>query len=190
MHNVKVLDLQNILSNQIKINTFQRGRKMKQNKKCVLLALMLFAALSFCLLVPAYAMPSVRDGIVTDRDGIIEGDSDVTLPKVTLPNQNGTMTPSEQETGDGGSAVMPGLTDGADTSDRTPSTNSPATDRTTASVTTQSPRTTQSPDTSAPTTTAQDEADGNGMAVWGVILAIIIIAAVAVILYMLFAKRR
>ena len=164
---------------------------MKHNKKCVLLALMLFAVLSFCLLVPAYAMPSVRDGIVTDRDGIIEGDSDVTLPKVTLPDQNGTMTPNEQGTDNGGSAVMPGLTGGADTSDRTPSSENPATDRTTTSaVTTRSPSTTQIPSTSSPADDMQNDADGNGMAVWGVILAIIIIAAIAVILYMLFAKRR
>ena len=175
----------------MKINTFQRGRKMKQNKKCVLLALMLFAVLSFCLLVPAYAMPSARDGIVTDRDGIIEGTSEVTLPKVTLPTQDGTMTPNEQDTGNGGDLITPELTDGAETSDRIPSTESPATERTTtAAVTTQSPSTTQRPSTSAPVTTAQNNADGNGMAIWGVILAVIIVAVIGGILYMIFSKRR
>ena len=159
---------------------------MKQNKKCVLLALMLFAVLSFCLLVPAYAMPSARDGVVTDRDGIIEGDSDVTLPRVTLPTENGTMTPSEQGTDNGGSAVLPGLTDDGDTNNSAPSTS----DRTTPSVTTNSPSSTQRPSTSAPTTSAQNNADSNGMAIWGVILAIVIIAAIGVILYMLFSRKR
>ena len=161
---------------------------MKQNKKCVLLALMLFAVLSFCLLVPAYAMPSARDGIVTDRDGIIEGTSEVTLPKVTLPTQDGTMTPNEQDAGNGESAVTPSLTDDAVTSDRAPSTQAPATDITTSTVTTKNPVTPQAP--SAPDANMQNTADGNGMAIWGVILAVIIVAAIGVILYMIFSKRR
>ncbi len=159
---------------------------MKQNKKCVLLALMLFAVLSFCLLVPTYAAPSVRDGVVTDRDGIIEGDTDVTLPRVTLPMQNGTMTPSEQGTQNGGSAILPGLTGENGSNNTSPSTS----DRTTPSVTTNSPSSTQGPSTSAPTTTAQNNENDNGMAIWGVILAIVIIAAIGVILYMLFSRKR
>ena len=66
---------------------------MKHNRKNVILALLLFAVVMASLTVSCYAMPSARDGIVTDKDGIIEGTTPkVTLPSVTTPNGAGGIT--------------------------------------------------------------------------------------------------
>ncbi len=154
---------------------------MKRNKKCVILAVLLLAVAMFSLQIPTYAMPSVRDGIVTDKDGIIEGDTpEITLPKITTSNQD-PVTPNVTDNSNDGGILSPDGVLGNDT------------------VTTDKPSTsTQAPTTSAPVTsntnqtTTMSAADEEGarFAVWGVVLAIVIAAAVIAIIYMTVPKKR
>lgn len=150
---------------------------MKRNKVKVILAVLLFAILSFCLLVPSYAMPSMRDGVVTDKDGIIEGDTpDITLPKVTLPEGNGSMTPDGDGTdnSDGADIITPDGTSGNATTTKSPVTSSPITNNTTR----------------APSSSMAETEDGRGIAIWGIVLAVIIAGAVIAIIYLTVSKKR
>ncbi len=152
---------------------------MKRNKLHVILAVLLFAITSFCLLVPTYAMPSMRDGVVTDQDGIIEGDTpDITLPKVTLPENGGNNTQNGNGMGNGTGDIM--TPEGAN-GNTTTSTNSPVTS---------SPVTSSTTTTRAPSSSMTDEAEGRGIAIWGVVLAVVIAAAVVAIVFFTIPKKK